>query len=230
MKQRFRGHRHQLHKGKHANIKLQRAWNKYGAVAFRFDVLDYCDEPEELIPCEQQWIDSIKPHYNLRLVAHSNAGIKLSEEVCQRRRKPKPDIPRVRKPRVHSPETRAKMSKVKLGTTRIFTAEHRAKLAAKAKGRIPTTSFLGKKHTEETRAKISAAHKGRPWTDAQRLAHRLGQQTRRSSYREVVTHCPKGHEFTMQNTYFRGNCRECRTCRTESQRKRRAARSQPVQR
>lgn len=41
-----------------------------------------------------------------------------------------------------------------------------------------------------------------------------------------VTHCPRGHAYTPENTYTdsRG-CRECRSCRREQQRKRRAARA-----
>lgn len=52
-------HRSFLRRGKHDNQILQRAWVKFGELAFRFDVLEFCD-PSVLIEREQHWIDSHK--------------------------------------------------------------------------------------------------------------------------------------------------------------------------
>ena len=34
------------------------------------------------------------------------------------------------------------------------------------------------------------------------------------------THCPRGHEYTADNTYRYGNCRTCRTCKLAADRER----------
>lgn len=57
-------HRSRLRNNKHENIKLQRAWNKYGEDNFQYFILEYCPE-ELLISKEQFYIDSIKPGFNI---------------------------------------------------------------------------------------------------------------------------------------------------------------------
>ena len=42
-------HIRSLRRGRHHSIKLQRAWDKYGAAAFEFVVLAIVDEPTMLI-------------------------------------------------------------------------------------------------------------------------------------------------------------------------------------
>lgn len=42
------------------------------------------------------------------------------------------------------------------------------------------------------------------------------------SYPQSITHCPKGHEYTEENTY-RHPYRKCRTCSLEGNRRRREA-------
>lgn len=43
IEQRWNEHRSKLRRGKHINIYLQRAWNKYGEDAFRFYIVEICD-------------------------------------------------------------------------------------------------------------------------------------------------------------------------------------------
>ena len=43
VKKRFREHKHELRLGRHHNVYLQNAWNKYGEGAFEFLVLEECD-------------------------------------------------------------------------------------------------------------------------------------------------------------------------------------------
>ncbi|HEU5369275.1 MAG TPA: GIY-YIG nuclease family protein [Ktedonobacterales bacterium] len=49
-------HQWSLRKGKHKNIYLQNAWDRYGEANFEFSVLEYVDRANLLI-AEQQWID-----------------------------------------------------------------------------------------------------------------------------------------------------------------------------
>ena len=88
VKNRWRQHRHQLNKQIHGNSHLQSSWNKYGAEAFEFSVLEECNNLEER---EQYWIEyynCINAGYNQRLNCSTNRGIKRSEEfkeACRER-------------------------------------------------------------------------------------------------------------------------------------------------
>lgn len=73
-------HLHHLHKGKHCNEHLQRAWNKYGESAFEFEVLERW-EPEFLVSMEQWWMNILAPEYNIVPVAGSSLGSTRSDEA-----------------------------------------------------------------------------------------------------------------------------------------------------
>lgn len=78
---RWRVHICGLNQGRHRNIHLQRAWNKYGASVFAFGVLESV-EPENLIEQEQYWmdlLDVVKDGYNICPTAGSSFGKKASE-------------------------------------------------------------------------------------------------------------------------------------------------------
>lgn len=40
----------------------------------------------------------------------------------------------------------------------------------------------------------------------------------RRAWRKLITHCPQGHEYTLENTRIRGGVRCCRTCTLTRQR------------
>ena len=80
--ERYHSHLHYLNSNNHHNEHLQRAYNKYGADAFEFQVLEYC-EKDQLRLKEQAWIDwtrACEVGYNIRKDATSNSGLKFSEE------------------------------------------------------------------------------------------------------------------------------------------------------
>lgn len=57
-------HRSRLNRGTHANRRLQMAFAKYGAAAFDFLVIEYCDSAGSKLR-EQYWLDLLKPDYNV---------------------------------------------------------------------------------------------------------------------------------------------------------------------
>jgi group I intron endonuclease len=67
---RWCGHRNNLKKGQHVNEYLQHSWDKYGESCFAFEVLKELNEPtqEELFVEEKEFIDRLKPEYNLGTV------------------------------------------------------------------------------------------------------------------------------------------------------------------
>ena len=75
---RWQTHKLDLLKGCHHSSILQNAWNKYGADAFVFEILLYCD-PQDCLTFEQTALDTISPAYNISPTAGSQLGYKHSE-------------------------------------------------------------------------------------------------------------------------------------------------------
>ena len=84
-RQRWRSHLSMLRLGVHGNIRLQRAWNKYGEVSFTFEVCE-ATLPEHAVACEQTMIDfyqstSQQHGYNIAPNAGSSRGVTRSKET-----------------------------------------------------------------------------------------------------------------------------------------------------
>ncbi len=81
---RFKDHKRRLIKGKHLNIHLQHAWNRYGAEQFTWGVLEYCPI-DLLLKREQYYLDIYKPFkntgFNILINAEGRRGHKASEET-----------------------------------------------------------------------------------------------------------------------------------------------------
>jgi group I intron endonuclease len=84
---RWNTHRWALKRGKSTCRILQSAWNKYGASAFAFRILEVVEpiSRETLLACEQRFIDGLKPHYNVRLKAATPYEWHDSEETRHRK-------------------------------------------------------------------------------------------------------------------------------------------------
>lgn len=176
---RWSGHRHRLQRGTHHCRHLQSAWHKYGAAAFEFKPLVYCGA-KDLILYEQIALDAFRPEYNTARVAGNTLGTKRTAESRSKiaakatgrkwsaeakakliasttGRKLSED----RRAKLignkhaagvkHSPERRAAISAFMTGRPRPKSAEQRAKIAS---------ALLGRKSTQEQRAKQSVAQLG----------------------------------------------------------------------
>ena len=135
MRKRLIHHRCNLKNQKHANIILQNYVNKYGLSAIKTEVLEYCNI-EDLIEREQYYLDLLKPHFNIRIIAEGNMKIKLSQEHCY------------------------KISQANKGKK--FSKEHCKRISESKKG---VKKGKGKPCSEETKKKISMANKGRITSD-----------------------------------------------------------------
>lgn len=131
---RWRLHRHLLTKGVHHNKGLRRAAAKYGLESLQFKKILIC-RINDLLFFEQRAIDILKPKYNACRIAGSQLGQRQSEE------------------------SKAKISASKTGIP-VHTQEHRAHLSNRMKG---NTIMIGRKLSEATRAKISAASGARTY-------------------------------------------------------------------
>lgn len=100
IEKRFSTHRRELALGEHHCVLLQRAHDKYGASAFKYEIAEIVPKDKTALCKREQWfIDMHEGRaFNTALVAESVAGIKHSAEACQRVRS-----------RWATPEFRAKM-------------------------------------------------------------------------------------------------------------------------
>ena len=58
--------------------------NKYTMTNFNLHILEYTDS-KNFITCEQKWIDSLLPEYNLNPMAGSSKGYKHTQESKEKK-------------------------------------------------------------------------------------------------------------------------------------------------
>lgn len=171
---RKRHHYYLLRHNKHHSVKLQRHYNKYGKDDLVFVIIEPCFT-EFLIVREQYYIDILNPYFNTCLIAGRTTGFKLSEKTKKLLSELKGGINHWNYGKKHSEETILKMREAHKGRKGLCgeengmygkkrSAETRAKVSetlkrAYAEGRKPWN--LGIKHTEEHRAKLRQARKGK---------------------------------------------------------------------
>lgn len=183
-------HRKSLERGSHHAQHLQRAWDKYGADAFEFAIIELVEQPENLVIREQFWLDHWRAAsglYNSRFMAASNLGSKWSAEDRKK-------LSKLLRGRTHSPERSAIMSAARKGKKRRpMSPDRKAKISAANKGRKRTTEICemmsairrGKKQPPERAAasaakcrELAAARRGVKFTPE----HRAALSSARKSY------------------------------------------------
>lgn len=158
---RWNEHRKALEDGTHYNLKLLRAWKKYGPG--EFIIIEAC-EREELIEREQFWIDELRcveQGLNLSPTAGSPRGCKRSEESKEKTRQAFKNM---------SPEKRAewirKISEANLGKRRSAETCERMRIAQNRPRTISESTReklreANRNRSEETRRKLSEVAKNR---------------------------------------------------------------------
>ena len=160
---RWRQHLQRLNAGTHHAGALRDLWLADGAGAFTFTVLEQC-HIEELALREQEWLDSLVDLLNASRVA---ACAMHDPAIILRHRE-----------KMATPEYRSRMSAALSGRT--LSAEHRANISRAKQGSVCPWSAganspmrnpaivakvraarLGQRASDETRVKLSAAHKGK---------------------------------------------------------------------
>jgi len=161
---RWYDHKHKLNKGSHHSVRLQRAWNKYGADSFVFEVLLVC-EPSECLASEQVFLDRLCSHlngYNVCPNAASILGLKRSDKTKEK-------MSSSQKGKKYGADARANMS---AAAKKSMTPERRAKISKAARNISEETRAkmreAKKNISDETRAKMSACRKGKRLSDETR--------------------------------------------------------------
>lgn len=161
LRNRTRAHETLLMRGKHSNVYLQRAWNKYGAKSFIVSVLEECSSTT-CVEKEQWWMGKLNAFgegYNLCPTAGSRKGTKLSEETKELISKKKRGVSL-------SDETKRKMSESQVG--RVCKEETKKKLSVNHWTKGPNAQDIKKRiakgntgavFTEERKMNISRSRR-----------------------------------------------------------------------
>lgn len=174
---RWYNHKSLLSNNKNKLPKLQNSVNKHGLESFIFEIIEECPK-EILIEREQYWIDYLDSYnkgYNSRPIANNNLGMVFSKETREK-------ISKSHIGKHVSDESKKKMSDYwknyyktntiyNKGKTQETSKETREKISKSLKGRSyeelygvekakemrekRRLSALGKKHSEESKKKIS---------------------------------------------------------------------------
>lgn len=153
LKKRMYSHIYNLRNNRHRNSFLQNSWNKYGESNFHFSVVEFVGDISNLLTREQYWIDTTMCYirsngFNIRKIAESNYGIKLSEESKKR-----------------MSESRKGKGSPWFGKR--LSTEHRKKLSDSKKGK--ETWNKGKKLSLEHIEALKTSHLGNKLTKTQKL-------------------------------------------------------------
>jgi group I intron endonuclease len=177
IKKRWYRHRYDLSLGVHANIVLQRAWDKYGENEFVFEVIEEC-LLENLHSTEQKYLDSC-PVYNIGLQAsggdnltnHPNKDEIIKKRTATSRAKFEAMTEEERRNRFSKPgdknyNWKGGISKPNcitcgkpIGPTNVYCREC---MPPQTGERNP---FYGRHHTEENKKYLSELHKGKRYSD-----------------------------------------------------------------
>lgn len=186
---RKRMHLSLLKRDKHHSILLQRHVNKYGVEDFYFEILERVFDISQLIQREQHYLDTYKPTLNILKVAGNTFGRLVSEETRRKislANKGNKYINSSKfkkgKAMIWTEEMKQKVSKANTGIKRTIEQVNNHKKSMEGKYKAPWNKGktgvysqdvlkimsdkkrefrLGKKHSEETKLKMSLASKGK---------------------------------------------------------------------
>lgn len=139
------------------NFIISRALIKYGYSNFSITILEYCDQ-SNLLKREQFYFDKLNPQYNILKIAGSSLNFKHSEKTKALISKALKGVYiKDKSPffgRTHTEETKNLMSLKKLGeNNHKFGKTHNEETKE-----LMRQSALGRKHSDETKLKISKKH------------------------------------------------------------------------
>jgi hypothetical protein len=147
---RYEIHLEDLKKNWHYNAHLKNFANKYGLDKLKFEILEIVEDKEKVLEREQYWIDKYWDSGLLFNTARDAkapmAGRKHTEEAKKKM-----------KGRIISEERKKKMSLENKGLK--HTEETKEKMRGN-KNALGSKSTLGRKHSVETKQKMSLAQKG----------------------------------------------------------------------
>jgi len=190
--------RHNRHHSRH----LQRAWNKYGAAAFEWVLVEETS-PVGTLAREQFYLDAAfgagEPLFNIRLRADSPLGTKHSP--ASRRRQSK----RKKEHFAADPGAMARAVEHMRQVQAISIAQRKAATHCKRGHEFTPENTYYRKCGRGCKACHRASRRRRRGQKLDNLFAAVG--------RKVVTHCKRGHPLSGDNIVEVCGQRYCRTCR-----------------
>lgn len=196
-------HYYDLRHSQHINPHLQNAWNKYGEENFMFKLIDYPINNETLLlEREDSWMikyNSLNKKYGYNL---KTAARQIPTEETKRK------MSLAGKGRIMSAETKKKLSLAKKGKK---LSPKLKELACKqlVHGFGKDNPFYGKKHTEETKKKLSILNKGRKHTEE--TIKKMSESSKRPNPPKDCKFCGQPFKKTSYSITQKANfcSREC---------------------
>lgn len=190
VKQRLQKHKSTLRGGKHCNIRMQRAYDKYGADCFDYEILQECETEEEAKNVELSYLEDLSIRDKLYNLHYNSSGGDLmtyhpnKEQIIERMKNTqKEQISKMSKEerqerwgqsgekngmygRTHTDEVKRLYSEMHKGNTyrlgKKASQETKDKMSVIASQRLGEKNpFFGKHHSEETKQRIREKGKGR---------------------------------------------------------------------
>lgn len=165
---RWKDHKYDLNAGRHRNLHLRKAWEKYGQNCFVFQVLELHESSKNLAESEARWLLAIQPEFNLTFeVGAPNRGKKGAESHMFGRKMPqafRDKMSLVTKGRTPWNKGIGGTELAKQKLARPVRPGQTNGLFAWTKTNLHWTKGLAR--TEETKKKISDSLKGKPGPNA----------------------------------------------------------------
>jgi group I intron endonuclease len=199
IKQRWQKHKSTLRGGCHRNIRMQRAYEKYGSECFTYEILQVCETEEEAKNVELSYLEDLtirdklyNLHYNSsggdtltfhpdreQIIKKSAINQKkriseLTPEEYKRRFCTKTGEKNGMYGRTHTDEVKRLFSEMHKGNTYCLgkkaSQETKDKLSVIARQRLGEKNpFFGKHHSEETKQKLRESRIGNIPTNARKI-------------------------------------------------------------
>ena len=199
IKQRLQTHKSTLRGGKHCNIRMQRAYEKYGSECFDYEILQECENEEEAKNVELSYLEDLtirdklyNLHYNSnggdmltfhpdreqiiekRAIEQKKRNIELTQEEYKRRFCTKTGEKNGMYGRTHTDKVKKIFSVMHKGNTYCLgkkaSQETKYKLSVIASERLGEKNpFFGKHHSEETKQKLRENKYGTIPTNAREI-------------------------------------------------------------
>jgi|SRR5271156_3752748 group I intron endonuclease len=142
---RYYRHRQILREGLKENLRIKEDCDKYGPNSFIFGVIEYCEE-SELREREQYYFELWNPQYNVRKSVYDGSGRTYTEEQLANFKK------------IHRPIKDKELFRKKL---KEGWEKRRARCSPEELSKKLADARRGIKHSEETKAIMSANRKGK---------------------------------------------------------------------